>query len=482
MVFFIPVGHDQVGEMERWPWVSLSLMALCFLGFLLAGPGAEQKKALERQSVLREMLMLSLTHPEVELPEDVKRLLPQGDATLQHLREGLSAMQHAQGRPEAQEAVAREMEGLLARWRVLDGEGPFRRWGMIPVKHRPVTFITHQFLHGGWLHLLFNLYFFYLCGPFLEEVWGMKLFAGFYLMAGVVAGLMFWAHYPQGQVPLVGASGAISGVMGATLIRFWHSRIHFRIIFLLHPRSAGHVIPLPVWLILPFWLSGEIFKGLLASRMSAHGGPVAHWAHVWGFAFGVVVALLLKYIRWEERWVIPVRAREETYVNPQFALLERLRGFLPHHPEEAWACLQEVPAERLNLPELGEQAWYLARSLGRDGEAQGYLRRAMLLAGRDRNGALVRILHHEWRQAGFGEDWEIRERLLLAQAWDEVQDGAMVGVLLGPLESREVAQMPPGLLLPLARLARAHALPVAGEWAALVEGHPDIPGSLKSGF
>src|SRR5207247_9669974 len=102
---------------------------------------------------------------------------------------------------------------------------PLQRWGLVPARIRPDALITHMFLHAGWLHLLGNLFILYLAGPYIEDVWGRPLFAGFYLVSGLVAALAFVLRYPGLDQPLVGASGAIAGVMGAFLVRYGRPEI-----------------------------------------------------------------------------------------------------------------------------------------------------------------------------------------------------------------------------------------------------------------
>ena len=151
---------------------------------------------------------------------------------------------------------------------------------------KPSTLITYQFLHGGFLHLFGNLFFLFLAGPFIEDVWGRPVFAAFYLTAGALSALMFALRYPELDEPLIGASGAVAGVMGAFLVRYWKTRIRFLYFFI--PFRPG-TFTAPAWLMLPLWFARELVfaQAWDVASPGTGGGGVAHWAHVWGFAFGL---------------------------------------------------------------------------------------------------------------------------------------------------------------------------------------------------
>ncbi len=101
------------------------------------------------------------------------------------------------------------------------------RYGLVPADLKPLNFVTYQFFHVGWIHLIFNLLFLFLTGPFIEDVWGRRFFGSLLSSGGAFAGLMFAIRFPELQTPLVGASGAIAAVMGAFLVRFLKSKIRF---------------------------------------------------------------------------------------------------------------------------------------------------------------------------------------------------------------------------------------------------------------
>lgn len=147
--------------------------------------------------------------------------------------------------------------------------------------------LTHMFLHGSWMHLLGNMWFLWLFGNNIEDSMSRTRFVIFYLACGLAAAaLQVWAE-PDSFIPMVGASGAISGVMGAYLVLFPRVRV-----FTLVPLGFFITsIALPAWVMLIYWAFLQFAGGL--TRIGAEGeGGVAFWAHVGGFVAGVVLVKL----------------------------------------------------------------------------------------------------------------------------------------------------------------------------------------------
>ena len=146
-----------------------------------------------------------------------------------------------------------------------------------------VNVLTSMFLHGSWMHLLGNMWFLWLFGNNVEDAMTRSRFVAFYLLCGLAAaGLQVFAQ-PNSEIPMVGASGAISGVMGAYLVLFPRVRV-----FTLIP--LGFFITsmaLPAWVMLIYWMGLQFLGGF--SSIGAEGGGVAFWAHVGGFVAGVVL-------------------------------------------------------------------------------------------------------------------------------------------------------------------------------------------------
>jgi membrane associated rhomboid family serine protease len=146
-----------------------------------------------------------------------------------------------------------------------------------------VNVITSMFLHGSWMHLLGNMWFLWLFGNNVEDAMTRSRFVAFYLLCGLAAaGLQVFAQ-PNSEIPMVGASGAISGVMGAYLVLFPRVRV-----FTLVPLGFFITsLALPAWVMLIYWMALQFLGGF--SSIGAEGGGVAFWAHVGGFVAGVVL-------------------------------------------------------------------------------------------------------------------------------------------------------------------------------------------------
>jgi membrane associated rhomboid family serine protease len=155
--------------------------------------------------------------------------------------------------------------------------------GFNPVTE-PLTLITYQFLHGGWLHLFSNMIILWILADNVEDAFGHAGFLVFYLVCGIAAGLAHAVMAPASADPLVGASGAIAGVMGAYILLFPKARI--LVLFSL-------VIPfrVPAILFLGFWIVMQFFSLRLPQ---AGEQSVAYWAHIGGFAAGLLITLLLR--------------------------------------------------------------------------------------------------------------------------------------------------------------------------------------------
>lgn len=164
----------------------------------------------------------------------------------------------------------------------------FMEWGLVPARIMAgdgyETLITSMFLHGGWMHLAGNMLFLWIYGDNLEDEMGHVGFLLFYLGAGLAAaGLQSFADLGS-MIPMVGASGAIAGVMGGYLLLYPKAKVDVLFIFVIFFR----IFAIPAWIVLGLWFGIQIFSGL--STPSEAGG-VAYWAHAGGFIAGLVLTL-----------------------------------------------------------------------------------------------------------------------------------------------------------------------------------------------
>ena len=145
-----------------------------------------------------------------------------------------------------------------------------------------MTLVTSMFMHGGWLHLGGNMLFLYIFGNNVEDAMGHFRFLLFYLVCGVLASLVFAATAPVAAMPVIGASGAVSGILGAYLILHPRARVY---VFLLPV-----VFPLPAWMFLIFWFGGQA----LSAAMATASDNIAWWAHIGGFVAGAVLIFFFR--------------------------------------------------------------------------------------------------------------------------------------------------------------------------------------------
>jgi membrane associated rhomboid family serine protease len=147
------------------------------------------------------------------------------------------------------------------------------------------TPITSMFLHGGWGHILGNAIFFWVFGNNIEDSMGPGRFLSFYILCGLIAAATHVLFSSASPVPTVGASGAISGVMGAYLVLYPRVRVNMLFIFLIFFR----VFAIPAWAVLIWWFGLQAFTAYLTPLRPELSGGVAVWAHIGGFVAGAVL-------------------------------------------------------------------------------------------------------------------------------------------------------------------------------------------------
>jgi membrane associated rhomboid family serine protease len=179
-----------------------------------------------------------------------------------------------------------------------------RVWGFVPADYfarasidpggwvdRDLPLLTSMFLHGGWSHLLGNMVYLWTFGDNVEDRLGHLRYLAFYLLTGIGASLAHAHLHPDSLVPTIGASGAISGVLGGFFVLFPHARVVTLVplVFVFF-----HVVELPAVLYLGFWFLMQFLSGALAFVVAGEAGGVAWWAHVGGFVAGMALVPLLR--------------------------------------------------------------------------------------------------------------------------------------------------------------------------------------------
>ncbi len=160
-----------------------------------------------------------------------------------------------------------------------------------------LPFLTSMFLHGGWMHLIGNMWYLWIFGDNVEDRLGHLGFLLFYLVAGLIAALTHYLLAVHSRLPTVGASGAIAGVLGAYALAFPRARV----ITLVPLFPFWQVMALPALLVLGFWFVLQFFQGALSLTTVSTGG-VAWWAHIGGFLSGLILMGLFGREREATRW------------------------------------------------------------------------------------------------------------------------------------------------------------------------------------
>ncbi len=351
----IPIKHENMTA-RRWPVVTLALIAINVAVFLFTMSAIDDETP-QLGQVKTHILILAALHPELKMQAESQRLVdgfkqsrPEQWKQLQNPNHDVIDAYDAKLRvTENPPNLQQETDSLNAQLVKLSSSSIIEQYAFIPAHPRPISYLTANFLHGGWLHLIGNMWFLWLAGFILEDVWGRWLYSVFYLIAGAAA-LQFWAWSNPGSItPTLGASGAVAALMGAFLVRFPKMKIEMAWLFmfkLYRFKAAAY------WL-LPLWLGSEIFFGSL----SGSSGGVAHWAHVGGFLFGALAAVAIQHSGLEQK---ANQAIEEKVGWTNDAELEQASGMMEHGQLfEALTILTNYVAAKPNSLD----AWNLLRQI-----------------------------------------------------------------------------------------------------------------------
>jgi membrane associated rhomboid family serine protease len=180
--------------------------------------------------------------------------------------------------------LGERQEGFILQFAVIPQAVSLGLGGQVAVVPAFLPLVTSMFLHGGWMHLLGNMIYLFIFGDNVEDRLGHGRYVCFYLLCGVASAAAQVVSDPASQVPLIGASGAIAGVLGAYLFLYPRARILTMIPLLV----AFPIIEVPAFVFLGFWIVLQLIQGL-AGGMEESGGGVAWWAHAGGFAAGAAM-------------------------------------------------------------------------------------------------------------------------------------------------------------------------------------------------
>jgi membrane associated rhomboid family serine protease len=263
---FLPIGHDQSFYGRAWlTWALITANVVAFVVVALSSDSEHERL----EAALTRLDDVLVEYPDARISRNQLRKLPDGFA--EALAQRAEASPGAEGEQEIEAAlgsVGRAVEGL-----------PAVRFGYRPGKPSVKSGFTSLFVHGGLWHLATNMLFLWLAGVVIECFWERRRFLLLYFGAGLAALLAHHIAQPQSMTAVVGASGAIAGIMGAFLVGYPTTRISLLSFF-------GE-IRVPAWLVVPAWALIELAHGLGGTELG-----VAHWAHVGGFGFGAIAAVV----------------------------------------------------------------------------------------------------------------------------------------------------------------------------------------------
>jgi len=465
----IPIGHDQA-TVRRMPWVTFGIIGLCVIAFVytLIAPGDEQAVV---EAEVRAVAYF-IDHSYLEMDPQLKGF------RYYSMRQSLEDDSTPQPKAGQLRAEQETLDGLTEQYFGARNRLPFWRWGLVPADMKAVNLITHTFIHVGFLHLFGNLFIFYLVAPAVEDAWGRPLFAVFYLLSGVAAALVFVARYPNLMEPLIGASGAVAGVMGAFAVRYWNSRITF-FYFVWMIRIYQGTFSAPAWIMLGLWAVGELAfaMGIWAFFSVADLGDVGFLAHVGGFVFGVGFAFLVDSLRIEQRFIEPIHDRVE--IVHDSAAVETLVEFARQgRVEEALRGFETLLAERPNDAEAAAAMWNAASLSGVPSRAISAVLPALEAAVRAGDVGLPAQIWVEIVRRAPETDVDLRTATRVAELLMREGMHGDVETTLDWLARKVDASTPEGLLIRLARLA--HRLNIPTPFAALALERPDLSPDLAA--
>lgn len=463
----LPIGHEET-TVRRMPWVTLTIIGLCVVAFVLTliAPSGERRVAAAEFRALEYFF----AHPYLELDPQLKGY------TYYSLKQLEAQESSPPENYEQQQIEQRELDDLVDAFFTARNDTPYYHWGLVPTDQRAITWLTHMLLHVGLLHLFGNLFILYLAGPPLEDAWGRPAFAIFYVVSGVVAAFFFIAGHSGINEPLVGASGAISGVMGAFAVRYWRTRITF-FYFVFFIRIYTGTFAAPAWLMLGLWVLIQLAfaSGWWAFTSFGDMGDVAFEAHIAGFMFGVAVAFLVKKFALEEKFVD--NASEEGQIvhharSAETALALASQGRI----DEALALLGGELDRKPWDADAASALWTIAASAGRQSEVVRRMVPALEAAARSGDDGLPALCWGELLRSSAEIDIAPATAVRLAELVFAAGLDEDAATTLRWLEERVDSSTPVGQLTRLARMAEA--IGMSARYAELALARPELPAEV----
>jgi len=362
----IPIKHENM-TVRRWPVITLALIAINTIVFLFTMTALDDESP-QLGEVKSDILLLAALHPELKFAPESQHLVDnfkkshpdEWKQVASPYRDIISAYDAKIKMMDDPARLQAEADSLNTQLVSLSKTSIAEQYAFVPAHPTAISYLTANFLHGGWLHLIGNMWFLWLAGFVLEDVWGRWLYGAFYLIAGAAALQFYYWTNPNSITPTLGASGAVAALMGAFLVRFPKMKITMAWLFMFRLRRFSAAA---YWL-LPAWLLTEIFYGSL----TGNGGGVAHWAHVGGFAFGALVAVAIQHSGLEQKANQAIEEKVAWTADPE---IEQASSMMEHGQlDDAHTVLTSYVAAKPNSLD----AWSMLRQLyTRRSDTKGYL-------------------------------------------------------------------------------------------------------------
>ena len=292
MFFIFPIGSEE--GVRRLPYITIGLIAINTIIWLVTNAVAigQSRKIEEINGALfqietRYFYEVQQQDPNILMVEDYDQL---------H-----EAFQANEFIPVDSEDHA-QWQYLYEQYKRLKAQSVFNQLGFTPKEFNFLKIFSAMFVHANFFHLLFNMLFLWLAGCNIEDDWSWKVFLGLYIISGIVATLFHAMAHPQSSMPLIGASGAIAGIMGAFMIRHYKTKIRFAYFIWIIFRPFIGTFAVYAGIALPFWFLQQI----LGASWSVGEAGTAYWAHIGGFIFGGIIGASLRVFGIEKKYIEPM--------------------------------------------------------------------------------------------------------------------------------------------------------------------------------
>jgi membrane associated rhomboid family serine protease len=337
MFFILPLSHERM-EVQRLPYITIGIVALNVLIFIVTAHIANKSEE-ALNNTAEEFLQYYFEHPYLDFPgESLNKFPPQVQTHIEYMKETSRPLEEVRERnvfmEESSDFFGKEdrksieenlkkrrqeeqahLEELGQTFEKAYKNDFYRKYGYVPSRGGVATIFSSIFLHGGILHLVFNMLFLWLSGCNIEDLWGRVIYPIFYLLGGIIATLAHGMKYPDSSIPCIGASGAIAAVMGAFLIRLYDTKIQFVYFIFLGLRPKVGKFSAPAYVMLPLWFLDQLWEASVSGETSG----VGFWAHIGGFVFGAIVATLFKVSGFESKVISPVLDKKTSVLDEHLA-------------------------------------------------------------------------------------------------------------------------------------------------------------------